>query len=315
MKCNEIIKNGEIRYQCPACMRDFTKAKSCSAHMSSCRLNLGEEEYKARSIRRSKGMKGYIASEETRKKISESLKGKKLSEEHKAKLSEAHTGKKLSEEHKKHIGDASRGKSHPSYLKGYKHSEEAKRNMSEARIGMKFSEEHCKHIGDSKRGIKWSEEVQEKKRQAMLKRYAEGMPSHGLGIGKRSRSNGYTFRSRYEAVVACLLHYLGIYDYGYEDTRVFYNNRTWIMDFRVGKTLIEVKGYRSDKDSKIIEAFESFGYEVEVLHSEYIDLIYNYLESRISNLGEWYKSMKDYQDNGKILEWKVSDNIIEIVSE
>ena len=51
------------------------------------------------------------------------------------------------------------------------------------------------------------------------------------------------------------------------------------MDFRVGKSLIEVKGIHSSKEDRIVEAFEHYGYEVEIIHCEYIDLLYNVLKS------------------------------------
>ena len=91
------------------------------------------------------GNKGWIVSEDTKKKISESHKGKKLSEEHKRniglsgkgrvvsedtkkKISESHKGKKLSEEQKQKLKlsskDLWKNNKHP--MLGKKHTEETK---------------------------------------------------------------------------------------------------------------------------------------------------------------------------------------------
>lgn len=92
------------------------------------------------------GCPGYIHSEETRKKISESLKGKTpwikgkhLSEETKKKLSIINKGKKLSEDIKKKIGEAQKGEKHWNYGKHW--SEEDKEKLSESHKGKKQTEE------------------------------------------------------------------------------------------------------------------------------------------------------------------------------
>ena len=63
------------------------------------------------------GMKGRILSEESRQKISESLKGHNVSEETRKKISKAFTGRKLSEEHKKNISESIKGENHPLFGK------------------------------------------------------------------------------------------------------------------------------------------------------------------------------------------------------
>ena len=68
-----------------------------------------------------KGNSGYIASEETKKKMSESGKGRIFSEETKRKISESHKGIKHTEESKIKISES---------RKGHTTSEETKKKMS-----------------------------------------------------------------------------------------------------------------------------------------------------------------------------------------
>jgi group I intron endonuclease len=84
---------------------------------------------------------GKTASEETKKKISESSIGRKHSDETKKKLSELNLGKKHSDESKKKMSESRRGEKNPNYGKfgenhpsyGKKHSAETKRKMSISR--------------------------------------------------------------------------------------------------------------------------------------------------------------------------------------
>ena len=91
------------------------------------------------------GGDGCIASEETRKKISESLKGKTLSEEHRKKLSEIKKGLQS-------------GEKHPMF--GKHHSEEAKKKISESKKNI--SDETRKKLSEAKKGKKYSEETKKK---------------------------------------------------------------------------------------------------------------------------------------------------------
>ena len=93
------------------------------------------------------GGEGCVASEETRKKISEALKGMK----------HPMFGKHHSEESKKKISDAHKGK--PGHNKGKPMSEEHKKKLSFARKGIPspnkgkhLSEDYKKKISDSKKG-------------------------------------------------------------------------------------------------------------------------------------------------------------------
>jgi group I intron endonuclease len=88
------------------------------------------------------GLLGFVPSEETCKKLSESHKGHKHSEETKRKMSESAKGKNT-------------------WTKGFKHTEEVKKRMSEAKMGNKHalgckrSEETRKKMGEAKKGNKY----------------------------------------------------------------------------------------------------------------------------------------------------------------
>ena len=130
------------------------------------------------------GVLGYIHSEETKKKISESHKGENHSEETKKKMSELHNGKNHSEETKKKMSELQKGKNHSEETKkkmselhkgennpmyGKNHSEETKKKLSESKkgennpmYGKNHSEETRKKISDSKKGKHLSEETKKK---------------------------------------------------------------------------------------------------------------------------------------------------------
>jgi len=99
-------------------------------------------------------------SEETRRKISEAHKGKIHTEEHKKKLSEAKKGKILTGEHKKKLSEAKKGENNHNY--GKTASEETRRKISEAKkgenhhmYGKTHSEETRKKLSEAKKGRKW----------------------------------------------------------------------------------------------------------------------------------------------------------------
>lgn len=72
---------------------------------------LASEETKKRMSESGKGKnKGKKRSEETKRRISETNKGRKLSEKTKRRISEAQSGKKFSEDHKKKMSEVRKGK-------------------------------------------------------------------------------------------------------------------------------------------------------------------------------------------------------------
>ena len=98
------------------------------------------EETKIKLSESHKGEKNHNYSknfsEEYRRKISESGKGRTHSEETKIKMSEARKGKTFSEETKIKMSEVRKGENH--YLYGKTHSEETKIKMSETRKGRKW---------------------------------------------------------------------------------------------------------------------------------------------------------------------------------
>lgn len=98
--------------------------------------------------------KGSKASEETRKKMSESGKKKIITTIHKKNISDGKKKKNFhhSDETKAKISLSKAGKS--TWMKGKKHSEEAKKKISLAQVGKTLSNEHKQKISISNKGKK-----------------------------------------------------------------------------------------------------------------------------------------------------------------
>jgi len=103
------------------------------------------------------GVSGYVAREETKRKISESLIG-----------NQRNKGKNHTEETKRKISEALIGNQR---FKGKNHTEESKRKMSEALKGRKLSGEHIRKMSEVRKGKKHSEETRRKISEAAKKRH------------------------------------------------------------------------------------------------------------------------------------------------
>ena len=105
--------------------------------------------------------KNKIFSEETKRKMSEANKGKILSEETKKRMSEAQKGKIFSEQHRIKLSEANKNPSEETRrkisegLKGKTHSEEHIKKISEANKGKTRSEESKKRMSEAQKGKKW----------------------------------------------------------------------------------------------------------------------------------------------------------------
>ena len=143
------------------------------------RIDLGEG-YLINKTDGGEGNNGWIASEETKRKMSEAQKGKILTEETKRKLSKAHKGKILTEDHKRKMSEANKGKSVSEETrkkiseanKGKTHTEESKRKMSEAAKVKIFTEDHRRNLSEAAKGKKrgpHTEETRKKISETKLK--------------------------------------------------------------------------------------------------------------------------------------------------
>ena len=117
------------------------------------------------------GRRGYVLSEESKRKISEAFTGKTRNEQTKRKISESQKGEKnhnygklFSEEHKRKISEANTGEKNHNYGKPL--NEETKRKISEANTGEKnpnygkpLSEEHKRKLSEANINGKCSKAV------------------------------------------------------------------------------------------------------------------------------------------------------------
>lgn len=103
------------------------------------------------------GVSGWVASAETRARMSAANKGKVLSEDHRAKIGAANKGKAKSEDHRANLSAANIGK----VL-----SQDARAKISAANKGKVLSEEHRANLSEALRGKSPSEETRAKMRAA-----------------------------------------------------------------------------------------------------------------------------------------------------
>lgn len=128
----------------------------------------------------------------------------------------------------------------------------------------------------------------EKQSLTRKEKYATGelKPAKGVGRGKYSyivyNNRKFMLRSTYEFIFCFYLCYFNL-PINLEDTKVnaIRQNRwsnTFISDFRIGNTIIEIKGIKSGKDYVAKSSFEAEGYKYKILYKNDIDKIKTYLE-------------------------------------
>lgn len=129
-------------------------------------------------------------------------------------------------------------------------------------------------------------EVYKKQAETRKRKYESGelTPAPGVGRGKYSylsyKGKKILLRSTYELIYALYLLYQNI-EFDYESVRSTYEGRTYISDFLVNNKVIEIKGNYHANTTKSRIAFESAGYQYEVLYWKDLQFIYDYLKSII----------------------------------
>lgn len=169
----------------------------------------------------SESLTGNTLSKETRRKISETEKGRTTPEETRRKISEAHMGKTRSEETCRKMSEAMTGRTI---------SEETRRKMSEAHMGRSLSAEHRRKISEGLTGKTFSE--------TRIKNILEGIGGEFCNIPTR-----HTVRNGWERKIDLMLHDAG-FNFEYE-SKAFHigDGRKYTPDFKIGDTIIEVKGH------------------------------------------------------------------------
>ena len=222
-----------------------------------------------------------------KEKISEAHRGKTQSEEHNRAAAEAQRGVPLSEEHKQKLSEALSGEDNPFY--GKSHSKEARKKMSAAHSGKTIPKERRDELaeemvgeGNPFYGESHTEEVRElisavqSTRTEAQQRAARKSPSEetrrklseahtGKTLSEeharkllRSGSKPvqviptrHTVRSSWEREIDLLL-YDGGFNAKYEpETFEIGGGRKYTPDFKVGDTIVEIKGYNwKDADTR-----------------------------------------------------------------
>lgn len=123
------------------------------------------------------------------------------------------------------------------------------------------------------------------------KKYQLGELTPALGVGRGKYSyitygnKTIMLRSTYEFIYALYLLYNGI-EFEYETVRVpvvtdYRGRKTFLSDFLVGSTVIELKGFKTSKIDHTRKAFESAGYQYEVKYWKDISECLEYLRSKL----------------------------------
>lgn len=127
---------------------------------------------------------GYMRSEETRRKMSESKKGRKLSTANREAIRKANTGRKCTPETRAKISAANKGKIRPEQ-RGKIRSQESRLRMSESAKGKILSEETRKKIGAAGKRRFQDPEARKRLSQTVKERFRD--PELLARIGEASK--------------------------------------------------------------------------------------------------------------------------------
>ena len=179
----------------------------------------------------------------------------------------------------------------------------------------------CGHVGKCRSYLgeeRYQESLARQREYAHRKKpgrsiaFAEGRLTPNTNYGRPSRYKDNYFRSSYEAIYAVYL-LSRREDIHYEDVRLLYNGKAYISDFRVGRKIIEIKGYYSSKCDDIRKAFTENGYEFEIIYSDNIWDIFQELSTEGINIQELYDYIMQHSTKEHTVTWDFTDNKCSII--
>ena len=120
-------------------------------------------------------------------------------------------------------------------------------------------------------------------------------------------------RSSWELIAAIYFCLRG-WPINYEDTRVEYDNHTYLSDFRFGKSIWEIKGWIDNRAKLGQKAFENNGYKFRFVSRNEIEKMKIFIISKgvniISILGKAY----DCKRNGAIFRFDATEYLPETLN-
>lgn len=240
---NAFIKEGN--YICK-CGREFNKSQSYYAHLSHCKIYLGEDKLKKR--------KGY-----------HTIYGEYICK----------CGKVFNNS-SSYIG-------HTSHCLVHLGEERYLENLEKNRQSMKIACEYAK-TSHTEEVNKRQSETRKRKYASGELTPARGV-GRGKYSYLTYDNKTIMLRSTYEFIYALYLVYNHI-EFEYESIRVqtvtdYKYAKTFLSDFKIGNCIIEIKGYYSSKITHAKQAFESAGYQYKVIFWKDLKPCYEYLKTKV----------------------------------
>ena len=149
--------------------------------------------------------------------------------------------------------------------------------------------------------------------ETMKAQYASGERSLNVGIGRgkysifRYKGKEYTLRSTYEFIYALYMADHDI-DFDYEVVRFNVDDHTYIADFLVDNTVIEVRGCTERYDAEVNRSVvESEGYDYKVVNDNDIENIRNELNNKY-DMDYLIKQIFEGHNSKNLYEFVFEDN-------